>query len=341
MRRWPLVLIGPLVSIVALVLIVRRLDAEHLIDALRDLNAWWLVLIVPVYTSAHLVRGVRWQLMIYPVKPVRWRVTTSIVLVGLMANNLLPARLGELVRAFALRRSEQLGTAFALTSIVAERIFDGMALLVIFSITALVTPFPEELAGTLAGVGWAAAAVFLVAFAVVLLARLFPRLIERAARRATRWLPDRLGRRAEPIWRSGLAALAFLRADRTVLLFALLTLAIWLIEGGVLWLFTLVFGLDPDPRLAYFTLVLIGFGVALPSAPGYFGVFEAAVVLAFAAFGIAREMALSYALVVHALHFSVVGIGGLVALKVLGMSFGSLRQISRDAGSRNVTRDGP
>ena len=132
------------------------------------------------------------------------------------------------------------------------------------------------------------------------------------------------------LWRLALGALAFLRLDRTLLLVVLLSLAVWLIEGAVLWLGLLAFGLEPDPRIAYFTLVLIGIGVAVPSAPGYFGVFEACVILAFAAFALSREVALSYALVVHALQFAVIGVAGLVSLQVLGLSFGRLRQLGRE-----------
>lgn len=333
MRRWPLLLLGPLVSLVALILILRRLDVADLHDAMRGVNLVWLVLILPVYLCAHLIRGVRWQLMLYPVKRVRWRVTTSIILVGMMANNFLPARLGELVRALALRRQEQLGTAFGLTSIAAERIFDGMALLVIFCVTALVTRFPPRLHGTLVAVGWTAAAVFLLAFTLILVARLFPRFIGAVVSRVTALLPRRWRGSAEQLWPSALGALAFLRPDRTLVLFVLLTLAIWLIEGAVLLLGTQAFGLELDPRLAYFTLVLVGFSVAVPSAPGYFGVFEAGVVLAFAAFGIAREVALSYAIVVHAIHFSFIAVAGLISLHALGMTFGSLRQMTRNARS--------
>ncbi len=334
MRRWPLVLIGPIVSLVALVWILRQLDVARLLDSLRDLRVSWLALMIPVYLCAYLMRGLRWELMLRPAKPIRLGVTTSIIFLGMLANNLLPARLGELVRAFALRAREKLPTAFGLASIVAERIFDGATLLLIFCATAVITPFPESLDRVLASMGWIAASLLLVALAVVLVARIRPQLIEALAGSVAGWLPEHVRKLVEQLWRSALGALAFLRADRTLLLFALLSLAVWLIEGAVLWLGLLAFGLEPDPHLAYFTLVLIGFGVAVPSAPGYFGVFEACVVLAFAAFGLSREVALSYAVVVHSLHFAVIGIAGLLSLQALGLSFGSLRQLSRDADAR-------
>ena len=334
MRRWPLVLIGPVVSLVALVLVVRRLDVERLVDSLRDLRVSCLALMIPVYLCAYLIRGLRWQLMLRPAKPVRLGVATSIIFVGMMANNLLPARLGELVRALALRRREDLPTAFGLASIVAERTFDGAVLLLIFCATAVITPFPESLDRALASTGWIVASVLLVALTAVLVVRIRPQLIEGIAGGLGGWLPDRVKDRVEQLWRSALGALAFLRLDRTLLLFALLSLAVWLIEGAVLWLGLLAFGLEPDPYLAYFTLVLIAFGVALPSAPGYIGVFEACAVLAFAAFALSREAALSYAIVVHGLQFAVIGVAGLVSLHVLGLSFGSLRRLGRETDAR-------
>lgn len=331
-----LALIGPVVSVVAIVAILRQLDPARLVGELKGLELLWIAIIVPVYVSAHLARGVRWQLMISPIKPVAWRISTSLVFVGLMANYLLPARLGELVRALALRRSEQLPAAFALASIGAERLFDALALLVVFVVVALVTPFPPQHATTIATLGGLAAAALLLALALVLLARLIPRRIENAARSAGAWLPAWARTFAAHAWISVLDAIAFLKLDRTLLFLVVLTLGIWLIEGAVLWLATLVFGLDPDPRLAYFTLVMLGLGVAVPSAPGYFGVFEACIVLAFAAFGLAREVALSYALVVHALHLTVVTIGGVVSLHVLGMSFGALRELGRKASTQGL-----
>ena len=323
-------LIGPLVSLVALVLVVRQLDVTRLLDSFGDLRVAWLTVMIPVYLCGYIMRGLRWQLMLYPAKPVQLSVSTSIIFVGMMANNLLPARLGELVRALALRGREGLPTVFGLTSIVAERIFDGAALLLIFCVTAVVTPFPSSLDRTLASVAWIAASLLLVALAAVLVARLRPQVIEAVASGVASWLPERLKGLVLQLWRLALGALAFLRLDRTLLLVVLLSLAVWLIEGAVLWLGLLAFGLEPDPRIAYFTLVLIGIGVAVPSAPGYFGVFEACVILAFAAFALSREVALSYALVVHALQFAVIGVAGLVSLQVLGLSFGRLRQLGRE-----------
>ena len=331
-------LIGPLVSLAALVFILRQLDLARLLDSLRDLQISWLALMVPVYLCTYLMRGLRWQLMLRPAKPVRLGVATSIIFLGMLANNLLPARLGELVRAFALRSREQLPTAFGLASIVAERIFDGTAILLIFCATVLLTPFPESLDRTLASMGLVAASALVVALAVVLVARIRPQLIEAVAGSVAGWLPRRVRELVEQLWHSALGAIAFLQADRTLLLFSLLSLAVWLIEGAVLWLGLLALGLEPDPHLAYFTLVLIGFGVAVPSAPGYFGVFEACVVLAFAAFALSREVALSYALVVHGLHFAVIGVAGLISLQALGLSLRSLRQLSK--GADPLSEDG-
>jgi hypothetical protein len=304
----------------ALIWIARQIDLALLLRALSRVDWAWTPLLVAVYLSSFLLRGLRWQIMLRPMKPIAWSSSTAILVVGFAANNVLPARLGELVRAYALRQREGISATGALASAAVERIFDGLTLLAIFAITAALAVFDPTHERIAERVRAAAAVVFLGGLAVVLVGRLWPARLEALLRLATAPLPARVAETVQNLARSALGAVSFLRVDTGLLLSVLLSVVIWLVEGAVFWLGLRAFSLPADPLTAYFTLAFVNFGLILPSAPGYVGVFEGCTILAFAAFGYPQEIALSYSIVIHFLQLAPISLLGLLLVNVFGVS---------------------
>ena len=107
-------------------------------SALKEANYWWLAPAIGAYFTAVLFRAIRWHFLLLPLKSVPSLRLYPIVVIGYMANNLLPVRLGELVRAFFVGQKEGVSKSGALATILLERVFDGVFLL---GLALIVWPF--------------------------------------------------------------------------------------------------------------------------------------------------------------------------------------------------------
>jgi uncharacterized protein (TIRG00374 family) len=300
------------------------------VRAVFEQVSWWRVAPLPlIYLASFPLRGLRWQLMLRPLGKVPLARSTAIVAVGYMANNLLPARLGEFVRAGVLRQSEGISGVSAFTSIVTERVFDGLTLAAILVWTMQGLPADASYADHLDRLAYAVSMGFSAALLAILLARLLPRQIRRATSWLTAWLPERMRSRLDRAVDSALSSVTFLRSGGAVLAVAGLSATVWLFEGAMFWCGLWAFGLPADLRLALFTLAVVNFGALLPSAPGYVGVFQAGALVAFAAHGLGVELALGYSITVPAMQFIPITLVGAVVLTRLGLSLKSLRHLGR------------
>ncbi len=294
--RRALVFGGLAVSAGCTYLAVRSIDLEVFVRALRESEIVWLLPSFVVLAVAVLLRVVRWGLL-FPrgLRPDHGQVARAL-LIGLLFNNILPARAGEAARVVALHRESGVSSVEAAATAVSERVLDLLSLLGLLLVLLLFLPgegWLEAVAGyvvvvaavLLAGV---AALVRLSAPAGALVARLFPR------------MSRRLPRDAGASMRRGLAI--FTHPALALGSFALTT-ASWLVLAVSAWLASLAFELSLGVLAAVLVVVAMNFAAAVPSSPGSLGVFEAAILLALGVFGVDESRALSYAVVWHALNF--------------------------------------
>jgi hypothetical protein len=230
------------------------------------------------------------------------------VMIGYMANNLLPLRAGELVRVYVVRRRGQRFWTVVATLLV-ERVLDALAVVLILATLLLVLPVPRELE--------VAALIFLavdvVAMAVLAAIAVAPDRARALVQRCT-------GRRAALAARllQGLdtftEGLRGIRTPQHLLPLILWTVATWITWAGAIWVALHAAHLPLSMTAAWAVLAFVGLGVSLPSSPGFAGVFQAAVVLALALFGVGKADALSFSLLLHASQYVPVTVWGLVLL---------------------------
>ena len=323
-KRVARLLAGILVSAVAIAWLASSVDMGGLRVALSALSWPYIPLLIALYLAGFLLRGVRWKLMLRPIITIRWSLSTALVIVGYMANNILPARLGEVVRALGLTRTRGVNVVTSFASIAVERVFDGLTLMAIFALTTALAPQVDPL---LARTGLYAGLLFLSALLGILLVRVFPATTHRAVTWVASFMPTWIASRLLDLERQVNDAVAFLDLDWRMGLILLTSLAIWATEGLVYWAGLSALGLNASPHLAYFTLAVTGVGAMLPSAPGYVGVIQACAVLSFTAFGLPTEQALAYSLVLHAVqYFPITAIGLVLAFRMgLSLNPGSRR----------------
>ncbi|HEX2781520.1 MAG TPA: lysylphosphatidylglycerol synthase transmembrane domain-containing protein, partial [Gemmatimonadaceae bacterium] len=259
-----------------------------------------------------------------------WRSTA----IGMMIGNVVPARAGELARAYALSREHpRVSFAAAFASIAVDRVFDAVVLLLLLFAAMLDPAFPpgtrvaNQPIANWAGTGMIAlAAVLLVLYAVVLFPQRVLTLFEVVVRRLAPKL-EASGRDALVAFASGLSVLRSPTRFAAVLFW---TIAHWALNALAFWLGFRAVGIVVPFSASLFVQGIVAIGVAIPSAPGFFGVFEAVAKESLAVYGIGPDLAVAWAIGYHILSFIPITVIGAVYFARLGMHLGDLGAVAEE-----------
>ena len=280
--------IGIGVSVVLLALFLFTVDIGRMLDALGGANYWYIVPAVIMYFVSVYFRSMRWGVMLRHLKPVGTNRLFPVVVVGYMANNLLPMRLGELVRSYYLSEREGVSATSALVTVFVERIFDALALLFFIALIAPFVPI-DGLARSLGGRFGIPAPLlvlglslpFVGAFGALLMLSVYPERTRSIAARLFGRLPDRIAAILDGLLARALESIAPLRDWRTLAALFGLSIPIWLAEVAVFWLMGYSFGLEEyhDGHIQMgvnmaLTTAITNIGGSIPAAPGGLGLFE-------------------------------------------------------------------
>jgi uncharacterized protein (TIRG00374 family) len=293
-------------------LAIRNVELAELADSLGESNYWYVLPAFALLAAAFFIRVLRWQYMFSPrTRPALWP-TSETLLLGQFLNSVLPFRAGDAARIVALRsfggpsRVETAGT------VVLERVFDVLALLLLLFVT--LPWLPEVTWIRAAGLLAVVLTVALAAGAIVL--RVYGERAVRVVLAPLARLPFLSAGRVEAAVRNLTEGVIVLRNTRLGLFAFSLTIVSWIVLGMSFWLLTIGFGFELSPLAGLLIVIAIGLSHLLPSAPAAVGVFEAAAIVALAAYGVPQAPALSYALVAHALNVLPFVIAGLFVLNL-------------------------
>ena len=356
--------IGLGVSVGSLALFFLTLDIDRFVNALAGANYLFLAPAVGLYMVSVLFRTLRWQRLLRPIRPVKLARLYPVVVIGYMANNLLPMRLGELVRSYYVGEREGISKTSALVTIFIERLLDALTLLMFIAAIALFVPLIglAEAFEERTGVPWpllvaALSVPFLAAFGSLLTVAFAPARASALSKALTvplvaafrlllmvaltpsteaSAIAKALGLRLLHLFDMFLDGVQALRSPGSLLVLFLLSVPIWLFEAGLFFLIGYSFGLhEVYPSLGQMAVAIVlvtaiaNIGSSIPAAPGGIGLFELVaretlVLLPLAT--VDRGLAGGYVLVVHA--------ALLLPMIVLGQIFLwtqhiSLRRLSR------------
>lgn len=318
--------VGLSISVLLLWWVFRGEDLGAIAAEVTAADPWWLLASVFVATSGYLLRAMRWKVLLTPLRPrTGLRSRFAATSIGFMVNNLLPARAGEFARGWSLARMEKMRTSACLASLAVERLFDGLTVVALLVVSLSLPGFraDTELAGELVG---GAAAGFLAVLAIVVLAVALalarPDVVRAAARPLASRLPGAAGDGALSILDGLIEGLGALRSPMLVVRAAVWSLIFWLWHSASFWLGFRAFGIDAGYAEALFLNGVTALAVALPSAPGFFGPFEAAVRFALVdVLGVGENPALAFAAGYHITTFIPVTAIGLWYFWRMGFSF--------------------
>ena len=301
-------LLGIALSAALLWLTLRDVAFGEVLRLLGRSNAGLWLACTLTATAIFPLRARRWQAILAPLGPrlpVRdlWQATA----IGMMVNNVVPARAGELARAFSLTRARpEVPFGAALGSLVVDRVFDGTMVLLLLLTATLDPRFPADatVLGWSAGrIAAAATTVLAIALTGLVLLVLAPDVLGRWIERGVAVVSPATGGRLRQLVESFAAGVAVLRSPTLVREVAWWTFLHWVTNAVAFWLGFRALGLDAPLSAAFFLQGIIAIGVAIPQAPGFFGVFEAAGKAGLALYLVPADAAVSWAIGFHLLSF--------------------------------------
>jgi glycosyltransferase 2 family protein len=338
MRRWVVLAVGALVSAKRLVSLVvgilisifflyiglNGLDLGHVWQEITHANYLWIIPGVVVYFLAVWGRTWRWHYLLRPMKQVPLSKLFPIVVIGYMGNNVYPFRAGEVIRAYVLKRNEDVKITASLATIVVERIFDGLVMLVFVFVALPFAPIEDNwlrnvvIAGTIAFFG--ALTVFFFMAARPDIARQFYSGI------INRIIPTRFRAALLRTADHFMEGLESLRRPRDLAMTFVSSVFIWLTETTKYWIVMHAF----DFHVSFFVLMImtavVNLATTLPGAPGYIGTFDGPGIEVLRKFGVDPTVAAGYTLVLHAALWLPITLLGFFYLAQQGLSWNSFKE---------------
>jgi len=295
LRSWKFWL-GVIISVVFLALALRGLDLDGFWTTVRHANYWWLVPGIALYFGAVWARTWRWHYMLRHIKSVSLLRLFPIVVIGYMGNNVYPARAGEVLRSYMLRRKEGVPVSVSLATVVLERLFDGLVMLLFVFVTLPFAPLPAGYAVLVTFFS----VLFFLALIVFLVLALRPARMSRAySWFVDRLVPMRLRPRIHGLFDRFVEGLQSLRSPRELALIFLSSTLIWLTETTKYWFVMQAFPFHVSFPVLMLMTAVVNLFTTLPSTPGYVGTFDAPGIAILVAYHVPKAVAAGYTLVLH------------------------------------------
>jgi uncharacterized protein (TIRG00374 family) len=327
--------LGLAVSAACLWFATRGTDWSAVGGLLAAARLQWVAAAAASSVLAIVLRAQRWRLLLRPVAAVPFGPSFSATAIGFAATSVLPLRLGEVIRPALLARRVGMGVTPALSSVVLERLFDMLFVILCFLALSVLYPLPTDLRRAALLLGAAA----VTGFIVLLVAQRNRRRAERLLEALLGPLPVALGRALRPLAAGFFDALGALESAHLVGGVVAYSALLWAANALPFLFALLALGIDvPLVPAALASVVVVAAFVFMPQAPGFLGTWQAGSVLALDLFGVPKDLAVGFSLLTWLVQMLVnVGLGGFfVAREDL-----SLRQLVRGTRAATVTEGQP
>jgi len=304
--------VGLGVSALLLLILVLWVGLDKIWEALSEANYLFVVPAIALYFVAVFFRALRWRYLLSPLGSFSLGRLYPVVVIGYMANNVLPARLGELVRSYYLARRERVGASATLATVAVERVYDGVTLLAFGAASGLALLFLGEFSGgsdisrvTAIVLASLTMLAFLWTLLFLTLLATSPGFVDLFDRFLV-IIPSRIRPKARELYHTFVQGLSILNSPRRHLGLFVLSVPVWLLEAGVYLIIGYSFGIDALFG-SFWLLVLVmllvtatsNLATSVPASIGGIGPFEVVAQQTLLALGVSGSLAVPYALVVH------------------------------------------
>jgi hypothetical protein len=323
-NRWIPVAIGIISSLVFLWFAFRNLRPEALLDNLRQVNMGWLIVAAVWYFMAVAIIALRWQFLLRSIQLVPLRALIPLVTIGYMGNNVYPFRSGEVLRIVLLQHRHRVPVTKATTTVVVERVFDGLVMLSFILIALLFVNVSSREVRMVAGF---AAPIFLTAVAVFFVLAARPNWLRALVSLVSRFMPGGLQRILIHLADEVIGGLEGLRTPLDLAGAVVSSFVSWAVEASVYWLVSFAFDLNVSYPVMLLVVGVVNLAGLIPASPGQIGVFEffvSAVLLA--VYPDKGGVAHAFALVVHVVIWLPVTLVGFYFLVRQGLGWDAITQ---------------
>jgi glycosyltransferase 2 family protein len=318
MRNWRF-WVGLIISAIFLYFAFHKVDLHQVLIAFKAVRVWYLVLALVIYFLGLWVRAYRWKLLINPVKQIPNTRLFPILIIGYMANNILPLRMGDIYRAYLLGKKEKISKSASLATIVVERLFDGISMLIFLVIGLLAL---QSLFSNWERTVLLFSSIILLGMLVVLLLIIwFRSFAEPIIHWFTKWFPARFAAKLQRWSSAFLDGLAVLKSGPLILSVLFYSILSWIIEAVMYYLIAISISMNLPSYAAPIILAVSNLGMMIPSSPGAVGTFEFFAANSATLFTGNPAVSLSYAILVHVIWVVPLTILGLVYMMKENVSF--------------------
>lgn len=311
---------GILASFLFLWLALQKVELKQVPEILASLKFRYLIFICLGYTVEHLTRAYRWQLIL-PQRPLSLKHSYFGVVLGYFFNNLLPARAGEFLRAFYIKRKNIAPGSEAFGSVVFERFLDGIVIVsfIVYSLhTHTATPLIRK--ATMSAI---------IFYAVVLVGLIFLQfqrpLFIKITNLFFRLLPGKLNHFLHSARDSFIDGLSLIGKPVAFLKALVMSFITWGFSVFTLWLSLEMFSFGVGATETMLLLSVIAIGSMIPSSPGMIGIYQFCCVITLnGMLNFSPEKAATFGIVNHTIAMLYVIIAGFAILSIEGLKFSEL-----------------
>jgi len=339
-------ILGTAISVAALYFAFRNIPLGDLSVYLSSINYFWIIPAIAVSLSTFLVRALRWQSILEPVRKIRFINAFHPLMIGFMLNCILPGRIGEAARPAILMKNEKIPFSTGLATVAVDRMFDIICLVIFFIIIMSGIKIDPDIVVDFGGyrlnnsdlitagkniIGTGAifiAGSFLLFFGktrkfIRFVVMKLPVLFFFAGPSFKKKVENKISIPALRVLENFSNGFLLMRHPRTVLISSIYTLLVWVLTALSYYLLALG---CPGINLSFTELaavmIFVCFFIALPSAPGYWGLWEAGGIFAMSLFGVSAKDAAGYTLINHVIQILPIIITGLVSAMITGVNIG-------------------
>jgi glycosyltransferase 2 family protein len=328
-KKKMLLIVGLMVSIICSWLFVRKIEWSSLGVAFSEAKYIYIFPTIIIMFASFYIRAIRWEVLLSPIKKISVLNLFSASMIGFMANNVLPARLGEIIRPVMIARKQKIGVSTSFATIAIERVFDILGIIVIASLLFCFLPSDSQ-ANSQAVIHqlkkWSAIMAFfgICTIAILFLLSLYPKKAGAAFEKLLFIFPHHLRDKLVNLLHSFISGLQVFDHKIKLLWVGMLSLVVWLLNAASVYVLCYSFGIGLSYAGACFVTVCIALAVAMPQAPGFIGVFHIATQKSLDVFGVGLSSAQSFAILLWAVSVIPVTVAGLLFLWREGISFGEI-----------------
>ena len=285
-----ILILGLIITIGSVYWVLNKIDLDITKSIISDIGSMNFIFLSIIYILGFLPRGFRSKIMLSPMAHVDFRNALSSVIVGYSFNSFLPFRIGEVIRAYYLKKKLNISVFSCFSSVALERIFDAIILIILLFLSLYF--INKESIGNVYEIAFTISFFLFSLVSLVILAFIFKNKILIFSKKFLNVIFSNIIIKV-------FESLKFLNNTISLIKISLFTLIIWLIEGMMYVYLADCLGIPNPFLIGYLCLGVVSIGILIPSSPGHIGVFEVSIILAFQILGLDVSLGAAYALVIH------------------------------------------